>query len=147
MSKTANTNPNFPAPPPNGEPDVDSLLDGLRGPIALDVKKTSPESSGQDAAEFQASARLPPSRADHETNPDARVIVETTPVPPVAEGLEVSPEERARMDAMFAAATKPQIYPKTILRTKISTLPSTLYRVYEICNTSFTSTFLLKLWI
>ncbi len=109
MSKKTNTDPNFPPPPAN---DVDDLLDGLRKPIALDVKKTSAESSGLDAAEYQGSARLPPAREDHATVPNDRVIVEKTPVPPLAEGLEVTPEERERLNALFAAATAPPSEPR-----------------------------------
>ena len=49
--------------------------------MALDVKETARVSEGKEAAEFYAVAD-PPARVAHDTLPNARVILEKTPVPP-----------------------------------------------------------------
>ena len=103
-SKPSETDPNF--PPPRTDT-VDQLLKGLGKPFALDVKKTAADSSGLDAAQYQAAPHAPPARGEHHTIPNARVIVAPTPVPQPAHGaLEVTPEERERLDEMVAEHRK-----------------------------------------
>lgn len=84
MTKKVDTDPNFPAPPASGEPAPlasGTDLVGFQGPVALDVKETARVSEGKEAAEFYAVAD-PPARVAHDTLPNARVILEKTPVPP-----------------------------------------------------------------
>jgi hypothetical protein len=84
MTKKVDTDPNFPAPPASGEPAPlasGTDLVGFQGPVALDVKETARVSEGKEAAEFYAVAE-PAARVAHDTVPNARVILEKTPVPP-----------------------------------------------------------------
>ncbi len=73
---------------------LDDMLDALGKPKPLDHKEKRAESAGIDAAEYQAEPRLPPQRADHNTFPNAPVIVsQTNPgVAPPANPLNVTPE-------------------------------------------------------
>jgi hypothetical protein len=101
MTKKVDTDPNFPsAPSSTTEPEIDDLLADLGKPKPLDHKEKRSSSAGIDAAEYQAQPRVPPQRADHNTFPNAPVIVhQTNPgVAPPANPLNVTPEERRRLE-------------------------------------------------
>ena len=101
MTKKVNTDPNF--PPPATEPDLDGLLADLGKPTPLDHKEKRSSSAGTDAAEYQAEPRVPPQRAEHNTFPNAPVIVHQTDpgIAPPPNVLQVTPEERKRLDEEF----------------------------------------------
>ncbi|HSQ64175.1 MAG TPA: hypothetical protein VLM85_13205 [Polyangiaceae bacterium] len=98
-TKKANTDPTFPAPPANappGEPEeaapgsepIDEILDGLGKP-APDRAYAAPKS--------------PPPKAAHDTIPVDNVILREPTQPGLGDGLNVTPEERARLDALMKA--------------------------------------------
>ncbi len=109
MTKKADTDPNFPPPSGPSEESLDALLDGLDKPFQLKPTAKQAESAGAHAVEYQAEARVPPARVEHNTFPDAPIIVsQTNPgVAPSANApLDIRPEERARFEAMMLERTE-----------------------------------------
>ena len=109
MTKKADTDPNFPPASEPSEDSIDEMLAGLGKPFALKPTEKKSDSGGAHAVEYQAEPRTPPARAEHNTFPNAPVIVsQSNPglPPPANAPFEVSAEERARLDAMLLEKSK-----------------------------------------
>src|SRR6185312_909990 len=99
MTKKVDTDPA--APSDTDERNLDEMLVALGKPKPLDHKEKGESSLGRDAVEYHAAPHTPAARADHNTFPDAPIIVnQTNPgVAPPANPLNVTPEERKQFEA------------------------------------------------
>ncbi len=105
MTKKMDTEPkNAPAAPAKVADDawLDAALDEFAKPQMLDHKEKGAESEGRDAVEYEGRVHVPPARMDHNTFPNAPVIVsQTDPGIGPPNPLNVTPEERKKLEQEF----------------------------------------------